>query len=821
MLQDMMSTLSGLFTDLLNRSLVGGLLVVAVLLLRMVLKKSPKWVNCLLWGIVAVGLVCPMWFASPVSVYNAPILRETVVSGEDSRVEYFHYSNTPEKPMVTFDVPVSKAYPANRYDVTTPVHTSKVYLPDFVAVWLIGMVGMAVYGFTSYVRLRRQTAASIEVEKNVFLCDTIDTPFILGILRPRIFLPSTLSEVVKEEVIAHEKAHLSRRDHWWKPLGYVLLTLHWFNPLLWAGYVTLCRDIELACDERVCRDRTPNQRKRYAEALLLCSLPRGVAIAACPLAFGEVGVKERVKTVAKYKKPAFWAVILGILVCIVTAVCFLTRPSNGFTPKIEQYSWECSKVLNDKGEVVFVNEKAMYEEPDAEVRNYHLYAHDGKLMLWDWQAALQAEWQGIYKKDLTREFYTLYDYYGEAGHAEVSTTNHADGTKIPTLVMTLDYGGETYTCYFDGAAEGQRDENAPDIVADMGTEALRTYYEKEQWTDTRRHGYALHYLSHGDVPTRIDYENGTGLRTVYGMAVALALDGVDLEGEQTETLYQGPVKLTIALNELGDWVLVDCETENDVKALSLPREIRQMVDNFDDNLWEPLFERAGQDALYDRVTLFDESETQWDVPLRDTTVRFALAYQELDLPYLKANFAIPVFRCEDGALEAYLRESITEPLRSLHLSSPLDKSHLISSAVLQDELANAFCSADERGGYFWYREDYQYLPFGETSGGEHAQTWLIDPVKRRTLTLLDLFPGTTVVRMKQEEIAECLTRAALKHVQKLPDGIQWENVAFSPKESELLLILERSENRGIFEVSIPWEDITTENGEKLENIFKW
>ncbi|MBR4077533.1 MAG: M56 family metallopeptidase, partial [Oscillospiraceae bacterium] len=211
----------------------------------------------------------------------------------------------------------------------TPVPAPAPTQPDYAFIatllWLMGMAVMLSVAAVSYVRLKKQVAASLPVKDKVYLCDDIDTPFILGIVRPRIYLPSALDTTLYPSVLLHEYAHLKRRDHWWKPLGYLLLTVHWFNPLVWLGYVLLCRDIELACDEKVIRDMDGQHKKDYSEALLQCSMPRRL-ITACPLAFGEVGAKQRIKAVLSYKKPAFWVIVIVLVLCAALAVGFLTDP---------------------------------------------------------------------------------------------------------------------------------------------------------------------------------------------------------------------------------------------------------------------------------------------------------------------------------------------------------------------------------------------------------------------------------------------------------------------------------------------------------------
>lgn len=202
-----------------------------------------------------------------------------------------------------------------------------LYVWTFIVsvIWLIGIAAMLLYAVISYVRVRQSVGESVPYEGDIFLCDHVKSPFILGLVRPKIYLPSSMDAASMEPVIAHEKAHLTRCDHWWKPVGFLILTVHWFNPLCWIAYVLLCRDIELACDEKVIRQMDLNGKKQYSTALLEFSTGRRL-VTICPLAFGEVGVKERVKNVLNYKKPAFWLIVVAIIACGVVTVCFATNP---------------------------------------------------------------------------------------------------------------------------------------------------------------------------------------------------------------------------------------------------------------------------------------------------------------------------------------------------------------------------------------------------------------------------------------------------------------------------------------------------------------
>ena len=311
--------MAAVFLKLLNLSISASWLVLALLALRLVSKRSPKWMNVLLWGIVALRLVLPFSIesalslipsaetVSPVAVQSAPA--PTITSG----VSVIDNAVNPSLSEHFAAVPTASVNP--------------LYVWTEIAgwVWLIGLGAMLLYALASYLRLRRRVSVSLPIQDNIYLCDAISSPFILGVVKPHIYLPSGLDEVQRQNVLSHERAHLARRDHWWKPLGFALLAVYWFNPVLWLAYTLLCRDIELACDERVIRTMDESAVKTYSTVLLACSMPRK-AVITCPLAFGEVGVKERVKNALHYKKPAFWVVAASVTVCIVVAVCFLTNP---------------------------------------------------------------------------------------------------------------------------------------------------------------------------------------------------------------------------------------------------------------------------------------------------------------------------------------------------------------------------------------------------------------------------------------------------------------------------------------------------------------
>ncbi len=307
------------FPVMLRMSLSAAVLTGVVVLLRVLLRKAPKRVLCLLWLLVAVRLLCPALPRSGASLMppggTAAVSDRQIVSAVDEALPSLELE-TPR------DHAVNQAVgEAQNVRVSTETSPGQ-YLP---LLWAAGTLAMLLYALVSFLRLRRRTAASVPFSGKAYLCDGVDSPFILGVLRPRIFLPSGLEELQLSHVLAHERAHLRRLDQLWKPLGFLLLAVHWFNPVLWLAYILFCRDMELACDERAVRRLDPAARADYAQALLDLSHP-GRMIAACPLAFGETGVKGRVKNVLNPRKPAFWIILGAVVLAALAAVFFLTDP---------------------------------------------------------------------------------------------------------------------------------------------------------------------------------------------------------------------------------------------------------------------------------------------------------------------------------------------------------------------------------------------------------------------------------------------------------------------------------------------------------------
>lgn len=356
--------MANFFLEIVNMSITASYLIAAVIVLRLVLAKAPKWIRGILWGLVGIRLVVPFSFESMFSLIpgKSPISMGTAQStatGTDVGA-----------PSVTWDFSASAGAAPQSTDVAgtfapveEAVQTNGGSLADILAiVWLAGVIAMVGYCIVSYIRLKRRMVDAVIYSRDlcadchkensfekrgkryaIYQSEKVASPFVLGFFKPGIYIPFQVTDQDMECVIAHEKAHIARKDHWIKPIAFMLLSCYWFNPLVWVAYILLCRDIELACDEKVIKGMGIEHKKAYSEALLKCSAP-GRMISACPLAFGEVGVKKRIVNVLNYKKPAFWIILVSLLLCVVVAVCFMTKPKEKTIPYINDGSVEWENV---------------------------------------------------------------------------------------------------------------------------------------------------------------------------------------------------------------------------------------------------------------------------------------------------------------------------------------------------------------------------------------------------------------------------------------------------------------------------------------------
>lgn len=332
------------FLELVNISITAGYLILAVILLRLIFRKIPKKFVCLLWGIAGLRLVFPFSVESALSLIpSAKTIPDDITMANVPSI-----SSGIDAVNSTINPIIADMFAPDRVESVNPL---QIVSSLATAVWLVGMVVMLIYGTVSYIRVRKSVGTAVLLSGNVRQSERVVSPFILGIIKPKIYIPFNMDDETRDYVIAHENAHIKRRDHFIKPFGFLVLSVYWFNPLVWVAYILLCRDIESACDEKVIASMDGNTRKEYAHALLECAVNRR-RIAACPLAFGEVSVKNRIKNVMSYKKPAFWVIVLAFTACIVAAVCFLTNPKTeeyrDFGNRLVIEVWEDDRITETK-----------------------------------------------------------------------------------------------------------------------------------------------------------------------------------------------------------------------------------------------------------------------------------------------------------------------------------------------------------------------------------------------------------------------------------------------------------------------------------------
>ena len=313
--------MDAVFSKLVSLSLLANWLIVAVIFLRTLLRKAPRRIVCMLWAIVALRLVFPFSVESPVSM----VPQTTSVIQETVNTNLIHPEPVPSGA-------AQAQIPENQGSITD---SRQPQVSAFPIVWCIGLCCMLGYFLFSYIRMRHLVMEAIPERAGIWICDTVTTPFILGFIRPRIYLPSGLCGPAKAHVIAHERSHLSRKDHWWKPLAYVLLSVYWFDPFVWIAYFLVCRDIEFACDEMVISHFGLSEKKAYSAALLDCSGGKRLVLA-CPVAFGETAVVRRVRNILNYKKPRFWVVLVSVVAILATAIGFLTVPKKQAAPDLQE-----------------------------------------------------------------------------------------------------------------------------------------------------------------------------------------------------------------------------------------------------------------------------------------------------------------------------------------------------------------------------------------------------------------------------------------------------------------------------------------------------
>lgn len=322
--------MENIFLTVLNLSISASWLIVIVILCRLIFKKAPKSMRYILWLLVGIRLICSISLESPWSMIpSAETVPVEIVDAKIPKIETGIDSvNQVVNPILAETMAPNPVESVNPMQVVISVAS---------VIWIIGVTAMLAYIFVSYLRVKRKTRASIKLKDKIWVCDDITSPFILGFVRPRIFIPSNTNEEEIPYIVAHEEEHLRYRDNWWKPLGFLSLAVHWFNPLVWVSYVLMCRDMELACDERVIWRMNSDEKKKYSEILLSFGELKRV-VTTCPVAFGEVGIKQRIKSIVNFKRPSGWIIAAALLVSVVVGVCFMTNPDGILTDNLAKTS---------------------------------------------------------------------------------------------------------------------------------------------------------------------------------------------------------------------------------------------------------------------------------------------------------------------------------------------------------------------------------------------------------------------------------------------------------------------------------------------------
>ncbi|MCR5704451.1 MAG: M56 family metallopeptidase [Eubacterium sp.] len=452
-----------LLLKLIDMSIKASILIAMILVVRIVFKKIPRKYICVLWALVAIRLVCPVSLESPFSAY-------TVVDKEVKQNTYIHQMVQPElKPADQVEVEMGAEQSVAKNEEVHSVtevekkkqqmkETSQETISATTWIWLFGVIAMILYGIASYLRIKRKVRASLKKEKNLYICDEIDSPFILGFIRPNIYVHSGLNPESLEYIVEHEKAHIKRKDYLWKPLGFLLLAIYWFNPMCWLAYMMLCRDIEVACDEKVIAQMDDQGKAKYSEILLKCSAGRR-NIMVCPIAFGEVGVKGRIKSILSYKKPTFWIIMGSIVICVIITALFMTNPvtksANKKSVEKETTTKAESSAQMEKGKLVQEGENFkvydISENKEDEVTykyQYFIYDQSGKEIdsgIWEEANPYDLE---VIGSDLLRAKKTggsnaWYSIYYDLVTAEKSQEFNTPVVEIQDYVGLLEKKGDT------------------------------------------------------------------------------------------------------------------------------------------------------------------------------------------------------------------------------------------------------------------------------------------------------------------------------------------------------------------------------------------
>lgn len=531
-----------LFIYVLNISITASFLVLAIILYRLFAKKAPKWVSVLLWGFVGLRLLFPFSIESALSLIPSKNTIPTTITHDRYPALDTGFESIDEivNPILSGSMEARPDYSAN------PMH---VWISALGWIWLGVMLCMLLYMAASFIYLRIKTSVKVEHEGNVYLCDYVKTPFILGIVKPRIYLPSDITEKDHSLVVAHERAHIKRLDHIWKPLGFLLLSIYWFNPLLWVAYVLLCRDIESACDEKVISDLGDNNKADYSEALLTLGI-RSRVISACPLAFGEVSVKSRVSAISRYKKPATIAIVISLVVCTIFAAFFLTYKKNNAVA-VEQGIWYAGKVIGATDTNTTCDDIPLFvftENGDLLVESKNLadlsYIRLGKM---NTAYVSKSEYESLFEGVTFREGYSAEYFHDSVKAAWRITPSISSGIEHEEVYL-LRSEKELYMGYSD-------DDKIGTLYELRFNETLPTYLYTRTYTSPNLINTSLILYS----------SNGMG-RVTFGDALNYsALGSYTYENAKLTFTTADSFKLKLVFLDVGD-ALVYSEQESDLKG---------------------------------------------------------------------------------------------------------------------------------------------------------------------------------------------------------------------------------------------------------------
>ncbi len=526
-----------LFFELLNMSITASILVVVIIALRLILKRVPKAIMCVLWAFVAIRLVCPIAIESNFSLMpeREVIPKQTVSVQEDKPISesntninniVINNDKNSDKNTVIESNPIvedkhtdSKVDAPDEVKETPTVSKSEIFISIASKVWIVGIIAMVIYAGVSYIRLYIRIREAVQYKDNIWLCDNVSSPFILGLIRPRIILPSNINDNEMVHILAHEQSHIKRLDHLWKPLGFILLAIYWFNPFIWVAYILLCKDIEMACDEKVVKGMDLDGRKEYSSVLFEYSVSRKM-ITACPLAFGETSVTSRIKSVLSYKKPTFWVILVAVIVCAGVGVAFLTNPKaedageeNVDTANMDEneniHKDKYVHILNELFEtenITFenVDNYSYFDNKDNQHGTYKLVAkmdfaeedynaikeiikkESGRLLEMEWNAIKDEVSMEDFDRELFGELtdFVVYEDCSSMTVSKVDTEEVISEGEYYKIVMMNDDTNEIYVYYYNTAIEKLNGDDELKSYADFSYEmAVVGYSSAEKFID--------------------------------------------------------------------------------------------------------------------------------------------------------------------------------------------------------------------------------------------------------------------------------------------------------------------------------------------------